>query len=286
MDRDEAGRPARTQQRRQTRLVDLLLDSPTVVDRQARALLIELIEDVLGHRVFLREQSTAQLYAVEIVRYCTSTPGGLQALADALRLLEGETRTVEAFARAVGEGESEQRPEPRGESPQEDTTGRRDFFVSYTSADVDWAHWIAWELEDAGHTVLLQDWDFVAGSNWQFAMDRGLTDCERIIAVLSPAYLRSLYGRQEAHVAQGEDPTGVARRLVPVRVAPVTPSGLLGAVVYIDLVGLAPAEARTRLLDGVGGARSGRVKPVVAPRFPGAAGQTHLGPSPAAGTGP
>nr|WP_239158335.1 toll/interleukin-1 receptor domain-containing protein [Streptomyces sp. SID13726] len=271
-------------------MVDALLDTTAVVDRQARALLIELIGDVLGQRVFPREQPNAQLYAVEIVRLCASLPGGLSALASALELLEGRTRATETFTRLVAEAEPPDRPEPRTDhpaatpqppprpepdgtrangTPTDSTPARRDFFVSYTSADREWAAWIAWQLEEAGFSVLMQDWDFVPGTNWQFAMDRGLTECDRIIAVLTPAYLKSVYARLEAHVAQAEDPAGLARRLVPVRVAPVTPTGLLHAVVYVDLVGLPTEEARARLLSGVGGAHSGRAKPAAPPGFPG-----------------
>ena len=35
-----------------------------------------------------------------------------------------------------------------------------DFFISYNKADRQWAEWIAWELEEAGYTMVLQDWDF------------------------------------------------------------------------------------------------------------------------------
>jgi hypothetical protein len=100
-------------------------------------------------------------------------------------------------------------------------------------------------------------------------MERGVTEYDRTIAVLSPDYLTSVYGRQEWQAAQGADPAGFARRLVPVRVAPCAPQGLLASVVFIDLVGLTGERARARLLDGIGGARSGRVKPAAPPRFPG-----------------
>ncbi|MGI5376113.1 toll/interleukin-1 receptor domain-containing protein [Streptomyces sp. CA-251387] len=288
MDTDDSKRPARPDHSWQTSMVDALLDSPTAADRQARALLIELIGDLLGRRVSLREQSTAHLQLLELVRFCVHSEGGLPALTSAVHLLEGSSRAAETVARLAAEWES---PEERGAGgpavqerpgdhrstspsdpvrpPPEGSGDRKDFFVSYTSADRAWAAWIAWQLEEAGYRVLVQEWDFVPGSNWQFVMEKGVTECERIIAVLSPAYLRSVYGRQESLAAQGEDPTGVARRLVPVRVAPFTPRGLLGGVVYIDLVALSPEEARTRLLDGIGGARSGRAKPLAPPRFPG-----------------
>jgi hypothetical protein len=45
-----------------------------------------------------------------------------------------------------------------------------DVFVSYTSADRPWAEWIAWELEAAGYSTLIQAWDFGAGSNFVVEM--------------------------------------------------------------------------------------------------------------------
>ena len=46
-----------------------------------------------------------------------------------------------------------------------------DFFISYTAADVRWAEWIAWVLEEKQKcTTTLQAWDFVPGSN--FVLER------------------------------------------------------------------------------------------------------------------
>ena len=39
----------------------------------------------------------------------------------------------------------------------------KDFFISYTGADQQWAEWIAWQLDHAGYTTILQAWDFHAG---------------------------------------------------------------------------------------------------------------------------
>ena len=41
----------------------------------------------------------------------------------------------------------------------------KDFFISYNSADRQWAEWIAWQLEEAGYTTVLQAWDFRPGPN-------------------------------------------------------------------------------------------------------------------------
>ncbi len=41
-----------------------------------------------------------------------------------------------------------------------------DFFISYTRIDRGWAEWIAWQLEEAGYTAVIQAWDFRPGSNF------------------------------------------------------------------------------------------------------------------------
>ena len=61
-----------------------------------------------------------------------------------------------------------------------------DFFVSYTGADRRWAKWVAWVLEEAGQTVVLQAWDFRPGSNFVLAMQQAAEQAERTIAILTP----------------------------------------------------------------------------------------------------
>jgi TIR domain len=58
----------------------------------------------------------------------------------------------------------------------------RDFFISYTSTDRAWAEWIAWELEAAGYTTLIQAWDFRPGTDWAIKMQEGTTEWSRILA--------------------------------------------------------------------------------------------------------
>jgi hypothetical protein len=148
-----------------------------------------------------------------------------------------------------------------------DVSGPVDFFVSYTSADRPWAEWIAWELEAAGHSVIVQAWDMQPGSNFVVAMDNATRAAERTVAVLSPAFLESPYGRAEWAAAFRADPQGQQRKLIPVRVRDCEPAGLLGSVVYVDVVDLGESAAREALLAGV---RADRAKPADAPRFPAA----------------
>ena len=141
----------------------------------------------------------------------------------------------------------------------------KDFFISYNGADQRWAEWIAWQLEEAAYSVILQVWDFLPGSNFVVQMDRALTLAPRVIAVLSPQYLSSLYTQPEWAAAFRHDPKGEQSLLIPVRVQPCEVTGLLGPIVYADLVGRDEATARQRLLAAV---RHERAKPAQAPAYP------------------
>ena len=132
-----------------------------------------------------------------------------------------------------------------------------DFFISYNKADKTWAEWIAWELEEKGWTVVIQAWDFRPGSNFILEMQQAAAGAERTIAVLSPEYLASEFTQPEWAAAFAKDPTGKQRALLPVRVKKCDLAGLLGPIVYIDLVDQSEAEAQTALLSGI---ETGRVK--------------------------
>jgi len=154
----------------------------------------------------------------------------------------------------------------RGSEAQPADGDGADFFVSYASADRAWAEWIAWQLEDAGYRVLIQAWDFGAGTHFVEEMHRAAKDAARTIAVLSTAYLRSAFAQPEWQAAWAADPSGRRRRLLIFRVEDCDRPGLLGQIVSEDLFGLDRASARDRLLAA---ARNTRGKPAFAPDFPG-----------------
>ncbi|TCJ40421.1 toll/interleukin-1 receptor domain-containing protein [Parafrankia sp. BMG5.11] len=154
------------------------------------------------------------------------------------------------------------------ESTTGDSRAGWDFFVSYTAADRPWAEWISWQLEEAGYRVLVQAWDFVAGTNWQIRMQQGVQRAQRTVAVLSDAYLTSVYGQTEWQAAHAADPHGFGRKLLPVRVEDCLRPGLLGAVVSIDLFNHDAHQAGRYLLDHVRHALTGRAKPTSPPGFP------------------
>lgn len=147
---------------------------------------------------------------------------------------------------------------------------RWDFFLSYGRADRAWAEWIAWLLEEDGHRVLVQAWDFVPGVNWVQGMQDGVATASRIIALLSTSYLGSVYGGAEWQAAWAADPQGRGRKLLTVRVDDCRRPGLLAAVVGIDVFDVPEATVRQRLRTMVAQALTGRAKPETPPPFPSA----------------
>ena len=145
-------------------------------------------------------------------------------------------------------------------------TAQPHFFISYTSADRVWAEWIAWTLEEAGLSVIIQAWDFSLGGNFVVEMQKAIVECERTIAVFSRNYFLSEFAEAEWTAAFRLDPTGKNEKLIPVRIEDCQPPGLLGSIIYVDLVKLDEATARERLLAGLA---RGRRKPSTGPQFPG-----------------
>jgi len=146
-----------------------------------------------------------------------------------------------------------------------DPTAGRDFFISYTAVNRAWAEWIAVQLEAAGYTTLLQAFDFRPGSDFVHQMQTATSTAERTVAVLSPAYFASEFSESEWRAAFAKDPSGELGLLMPVRVQPCDPPGLLASRVYVDLVDADEPTCRRLLLDAV---NKNRVRPTTAP-FPG-----------------
>ena len=158
------------------------------------------------------------------------------------------------------------------------TSQPSELFISYTAIDKDWAVKIAWWLEEAGHTTLIQEWDFRPGHNFPLMMQRGLL-ARHTLAILSPAYLEAAYCQQECAVLLAQDPKGEQRKLIPVRVRDCNPEGLLRGVIYVDLVDCLEHQAKLKLLDAL----RKRVKPLMEPPFPASVVVGSMNPSGNAG---
>lgn len=143
----------------------------------------------------------------------------------------------------------------------------KDFFISYSHSDQQWAEWIAWILEEAGYSTVIQAWDFRPGGNFVDEMQRAAVGTRRTIAVLSQSYLESTYTQPEWASAFARDPQGHERALVPIHIDECQPTGLLAQIIYVDIHNLSADDARVAIL----GAFSERAKPRSSPTFPGSA---------------
>ncbi|MFD0524835.1 FxSxx-COOH system tetratricopeptide repeat protein [Paractinoplanes durhamensis] len=134
-------------------------------------------------------------------------------------------------------------------------------FVSYAGPDRPWAEWAAQQLEHAGLTVELDAWDWATGDNFVLRMSDALARADLVLALLSPAYFaRDAFTADEWTAVLAE-----RRRLVPVRVAEVTPPPVLRPLLIRDLFGRPAEQARLALLEAV----SGPARPTEAVPFPG-----------------
>lgn len=142
----------------------------------------------------------------------------------------------------------------------------KDFFVSYTSSDREWAEWVAWELQEAGFTCTIQAWHFAPSQSFIQRMRQALVESRHLVAILSDEYLASEFAGAELDAALASDPRGLRAKLIPIRVKPCSPDELIRSRIYIDLVGKDPTQARNDLLAGIAAARA-TVTPADAVRF-------------------
>ncbi|MGW5462203.1 FxSxx-COOH system tetratricopeptide repeat protein, partial [Streptomyces sp. NPDC003996] len=144
------------------------------------------------------------------------------------------------------------------------TDQAQQFFISYAGTDRAWAEWVGWHLEQAGHQVILDVWDWRTGDNLVERMDEALKRADAVIALFSTSYFEDERWTTEEWTA------AVAHRdrLIPLALEPLTTNDLpriLAAKLRKNLHGLDEAAALTALREAV---NSGS-RPTAAPPFPG-----------------
>jgi hypothetical protein len=127
---------------------------------------------------------------------------------------------------------------------------RPNIFISYTSRDRTWAHWIGVTLRDNGYNPFVHEWEVGAGENLARWMDESIEAADRLLGVFTDAYVKALYSSSERWAAYWDDPQGRKGFLVPVEVEPVAQwPPTTRALKRLSLVGLSEAEAERALLE-------------------------------------
>lgn len=144
---------------------------------------------------------------------------------------------------------------------------RPDFFIDYHDADVQWARWIAYQLENEHYTVFYREQDIRAGLNKVLKIDDVLQEENvRIILLLSPDYLRKDSTSAGSFGGMVWSAKFSEERLLPVRVRDCAVKGLLSSIEPIDIVRLNEVEASLKLLNGLVARKKPSTEP---PNFPG-----------------
>jgi hypothetical protein len=131
-------------------------------------------------------------------------------------------------------------------------------FISYSSADVDWAERIHQWLSTHGHDAFLdhhKDDGVLVGEDWQQRMFERLRWADALVCVVTPNYVKSVWCAVEIGAARVS-----GSEILPVNASaePFPEGGLLELTQYVDAAS-DPEDARDRLLtrlttiDGAGG---------------------------------
>jgi predicted ATPase len=141
-------------------------------------------------------------------------------------------------------------------------------FISRAGADSEMAVRVAETVRAMGFAVVFQDGDF-ANRNFIESMHAAISGADRVVALLSPAYLESDHCSAEWQNALAADPLNRKGRLVVMRVTECEPVGMLAGIAYWDLVPVLSDDAAfaalvQRALGGAAEAPAGRPAAAVA----------------------
>jgi tetratricopeptide (TPR) repeat protein len=122
-----------------------------------------------------------------------------------------------------------------------------DIFVSYTASDREWAEWIGHELEALGHKPHLHDWEISGGEDIAAWMEKRHHDADRILCVISKAYLDKPYSSWERRSGQWAAMTNRPGFVLPVLVERCELPTLFAPLKQCELYGIDEEVARARI---------------------------------------
>jgi tetratricopeptide (TPR) repeat protein len=121
-----------------------------------------------------------------------------------------------------------------------------DIFISYTSADRDWAFWIAKELEALGHTPRVHEWEIKSGDGIYAWMEARHDAADHVLCVVSDEYLKAPYSTLERNAAIWQAAAQRPGFVLFVAVKPCRLPSLVDHYRRCELFGVSNEEARHR----------------------------------------
>jgi tetratricopeptide (TPR) repeat protein len=124
-----------------------------------------------------------------------------------------------------------------------------DFFISYTSSDRYWAHWIGKELTALGHAAHIHEWEIERGGDIYGWMEKRLDAADHVLCVVSDEYLKAPYSTLERNAAMWKAADSRPGFVLFVAVKPARLPVLSDHIRRCELFGVDEDTARSRFRE-------------------------------------
>jgi tetratricopeptide (TPR) repeat protein len=124
-----------------------------------------------------------------------------------------------------------------------------DFFISYTSTDSYWAHWIGKELTALGHVPHVHEWEVEGGGDIYGWMEKRLDAADHVLCVISDEYLKAPYSSLERNAALWRAAGNKPGFVLFVAVKPARLPALSDHIRRCELFGVDEDTARARFRE-------------------------------------
>jgi tetratricopeptide (TPR) repeat protein len=124
-----------------------------------------------------------------------------------------------------------------------------DIFVSYTSSDSEWAHWLGVELKALGHNPFVHEWEISAGDDIYAWMEQRHDQADHVLCVVSDAYLKAPFSTLERNAALWQAAKRRSGFVLMIVVEPCKLPNLADHLRRCEVFGVPEDEARQRLKD-------------------------------------
>ena len=121
-----------------------------------------------------------------------------------------------------------------------------DFFISYTSSDRYWAHWIGKELTALGHVPHVHEWEIEGGGDIYGWMEKRLDAADHVLCVISDEYLKAPFSTLERNAALWQAAGSRPGFVLFVAVKPARLPALSDHIRRCELFGVDEETARIR----------------------------------------
>jgi tetratricopeptide (TPR) repeat protein len=137
----------------------------------------------------------------------------------------------------------------RKEADRRGTALMADYFISYTSTDRDWAHWIGKELEALAHKPHIHEWEIEGGDDIYAWMEARHDAADQVLCVMSDEYLKAPYATLERNAALWQAAKNRPGFVLFVVVKPCRLPTLSDHIRRCELFGMPEEAARTRFRE-------------------------------------